>query len=243
MQLAGRDIRIGQGVYRIGIGGLHSQESGATHLSVPGVCQLKDIDVRSYYPSMILLMNMFPEQLGPAFITIFRKIYDTRLLAKSESDRIRKLAEYFSGTEAEEMLREALLLQTESDGLKIVLNGTFGKLFSKYSILYAPELGIQTTLTGQLALLMLIEMMELSGIRVVSANTDGIVLLIPEGYEWVAQQNVKWWETETGLEMEESLYRALHSRDVNNYIAITNDGKVKRKGVFTPRRPAHQSAG
>jgi hypothetical protein len=99
--------------------------------------------------------------------------------------------------------------------------------------LFAPELGIRVTITGQLALLMLIEMMECSGIRVVSANTDGIILLIPEGLEPIATMIVSWWEKRTGLEMEETLYRSVYQRDVNNYVAITTSGKAKRKGVFT----------
>jgi hypothetical protein len=207
-ELAGLDIRIGQGVYRIGIGGLHSQESSVNYSTIPGVVTVKDVDVRSYYPSLILTLGMYPEQLGPGFQQIYRRVFDRRLAAKDAGE------------------------MTESDGLKIVLNGTFGKLFSKYSILFAPELGIRVTLTGQLDLLMLIEMMELSGIRVASANTDGIVLLIPHGYDEIAQGIVQWWERTTGLQMEYTPYRSIYMRDVNNYIAIGTDGKVKRKGVF-----------
>lgn len=227
--LRGRDIRIGDGVYRLGIGGLHSQESSVNYRSIPGVQKLRDIDVKSYYPSLILTMGMVPEQIGPAFSTIYREVYKRRLRAKAEADRIMEL---YKGMGAQELKDDADKEKTESDGLKIVLNGTFGKLFSKYSILYAPELGIRTTITGQLALLMLIEMMEASGIRVVSANTDGIVLLIPEGLDPVADQVVRWWEQRTGLEMEATDYRSIHMRDVNNYVAITTDGKAKRKGVF-----------
>lgn len=207
-ELKDRDIRIGGSVYRMGIGGLHSQESDVMHRTIPGVQKIKDVDVTSYYPSLILAMNMYPSQLGPAFIAIYRAIYAQRLEAKA------------AGRNA------------ESDGLKIVLNGTFGKLFSKYSIFYAPEFGIATTLTGQLALLMLIEMMEMSGIGVVSANTDGIVLRIPEGRDTLAAQIIAWWEARTGFRMEDNNYTVLAQRDVNNYIAITDKGKVKRKGVF-----------
>lgn len=226
--LRGRDIVIGNGVYRMGIGGLHSQEQSTTHYS-DAKRTLRDVDVKSYYPSLILSMGMVPEQIGPAFSIIYRSVYDRRLKSKSEAARIAKLHDHMGDQELKD---EADTLQTESDGLKIVLNGTFGKLFSKYSILYAPELGIRTTITGQLALLMLIEMMEASGIQVVSANTDGIVLSIPTGMELIADQVVRWWEQRTGLEMEASDYRSIHQRDVNNYIAITTDGKVKRKGVF-----------
>ncbi len=127
---------------------------------------------------------------------------------------------------------ELIQVSTLDAGDKVQLNGTFGKLFSKYSILFAPEFGIRTTLTGQLALLMLIEMMEMSGVQVVSANTDGIVLLIPEGLDWIAHSNIDWWERNTRLQMEATHYRSIYMRDVNNYVAITAGGKVKRKGVF-----------
>jgi hypothetical protein len=228
-ELAGRDIVIGQTKYRLGIGGLHSQEKCVNRHSIPGVVILKDIDVKSYYPSLILTMGMVPEQLGPAFLTIYRGVYDKRLSAKEDAIASKTVGELMGNPQ---LLQEARDFQTESDGLKIVLNGTFGKLFSKWSILFAPELGIRVTITGQLALLMLIEMMECSGIQVMSANTDGIILSIPEGMDAIANQVVKWWEQRTGLEMEETLYRSVYSRDVNNYIAITTDGKVKRKGVF-----------
>lgn len=220
-ELDGRDIIIGRSKYRIGIGGLHSQESCVNHHSTDDRL-LVDVDVKSYYPSLILSMGMTPEQLGPAFLKIYRTVYDRRLKAKSESSKLEDLG----------LLSDAHDAKTESDGLKIVLNGTFGKLFSKWSILFAPELGIRTTITGQLALLMLIEMMECSGIQVVSANTDGIILSIPKGMGYMAKQVIAWWEQRTGLEMEETIYRSVYSRDVNNYIAITKDGKVKRKGVF-----------
>lgn len=206
-QLADKEIRIGKATYRLGIGGLHSQESSVSYWTNE-THRIVDVDVASYYPSLILNMGMYPEQLGESFLSIYSEVRDTRLLAKAEGRK------------------------TEADGLKIVLNGTFGKLFSKWSCLYAPEFGIRTTLSGQLSLLMLIELMESSGIQVISANTDGIVLLVPHERSWLAKANVEWWERATGLTMEESLYRSIHQRDVNNYVAITMSGKAKRKGVF-----------
>lgn len=209
-ELKNRAIHIGQATYKLGIGGLHSQESSVNY-QADDEYELWDIDVKSYYPSLILGMDMYPSQLGPGFLKIYHKVYTRRLAAKAEGNA------------------------TESDGLKIVLNGTFGKLFSKYSILYAPELGIRTTMSGQLALLMLIEMMELCGIRVISANTDGIVLRVPKLLRDIMRSTVAWWERATGLEMEYTQYRAIYMRDVNNYIALpAGEGKIKRKGVFAP---------
>lgn len=141
--------------------------------------------------------------------------------------------------EIEQLKKQIADLEAEAAELKIVdlgnktlLNGTFGKLFSRHSIFYAPEFGIAVTIGGQLSLLMLIERLELSGIRVVSANTDGVEMLVPNGYDGVANAIMRWWEQVTGLTLEDKSYLALYSRDVNNYISLQFDGSVKRKGVF-----------
>jgi hypothetical protein len=219
-ELKGRDIVINQTKYRVGIGGLHSQESSVSYRSIPGVQTLRTIDVKSYYPSLIINSGMYPAQLGPLFQVIYKTIYVERLAAK---DAAKKIAV---------TLPQHAEIKAVEGGFKIVLNGTFGKLFSRFSIFYSPEMGIYVTIGGQLSLLMLAERLELAGIRVVSANTDGMELLIPFGYEHIADSIVAWWEKTTRLEMEGSNYLALHSRDVNNYVSIGFDGSVKRKGVF-----------
>lgn len=213
---------MGSSVYKFGIGGLHSQEKSVFHLTEPGKWSLSDHDVASYYPSLILLMNMFPGAIGEAFIEIYRSVYTERLHAKNMASAHEK-----AGNKA-----EAERWKTIADSLKIVLNGAFGKLGSKYSILFAPELLIRTTITGQLALLMLIEDMELAGIPVVSANTDGIIVKTPAGLEASRDAILRAWEAATGLETEETKYTAVFSRDVNNYIAFKPDGKWKAKGCF-----------
>ncbi|MFA7174773.1 MAG: hypothetical protein WC340_15455 [Kiritimatiellia bacterium] len=132
----------------------------------------------------------------------------------------------------EELEAELSYHKTQSDTLKIAINGSFGKLGSKYSALYAPDLLIQTTVTGQLALLMLIERLHLAGVRVISANTDGIVL-----HHTKAKQPgidaIMWdWMLDTSYTLERTDYRAIASRDVNNYIAVKLDGSTKGKGCF-----------
>lgn len=219
-ELKGRDIHIGGATYRVGIGGLHSQESKTKHIAVPGKLILRTADVRSYYPSLILNAGMYPPQMGPLFLTIYQTIYTSRLEAKSAAKR--------AGLEP----HEYKVLKTKEGGYKIVLNGTFGKLFSRYSTFYAPELGIAVTMAGQLSLLMLIERLHLIGARIVSANTDGIEILFPVEMEWMVVSTIRWWEQKTGLGMDQEDYAALYSRDVNNYISVHFDGTTKRKGVF-----------
>lgn len=101
-----------------------------------------------------------------------------------------------------------------------------------WSALYAPDLMIQVTITGQLALLMLIETLEDAGIPVVSANTDGLTCRCPKDKYDLQKALVKDWERRTGFEMEETQYRSIHIRDVNSYLAIKTDGSVKGKGLL-----------
>lgn len=136
-------------------------------------------------------------------------------------------------SEIEKLERELIEYTVADAGGKIQINGTFGKTGSPYSILFAPEMLIQTTLTGQLSLLMLIEWHESYGIRIVSANTDGIVMKCPRDKLHISEGLVAEWEARTGLKMEETRYRAVYSRDVNNYFAVKHDGEVKRKGEYS----------
>lgn len=205
-------IRIGNTAYKMGIGGLHSMESIITHRADDDHT-LTDHDVASYYPSLILQTGIYPQQIGPVFAKIYRDWYDKRLAAKRAG--IKKTA----------------------NSLKTLLNGTFGKLGSVWSIFYAPSEMIQVTVTGQLALLMLIEMLESCGVPVVSANTDGIVLRTPKRLDPVRDDVIRWWETLTGFDTERTDYRLLTSRDVNSYVAIKTDGEVKLKGAYAPPEP------
>lgn len=206
-QLKKLNITIGKSTYKVGIGGLHSSEKSAFHLS-DDEYELWDFDVTSYYPSIILSCGLFPKSIGREFLNIFGDIVDERIEAKEAGDK------------------------SKADSLKITTNGTFGKTGSPYSILYAPELMIQVTLTGQLSLLMLINMMEDAGFEVVSGNTDGVVIKCKREKKKEMESIVKDWEEQTGLCMESTNYAGLYSRDVNNYIAIKTDGSVKVKGCF-----------
>lgn len=207
--LDGLVLPIGQGDYRMGIGGLHSSEQCATHVEDDDYL-IFDHDVTSYYPSIILNQGLYPKHLGEEFLEIYRTIVERRIEAKKTGDKV------------------------TNESLKITINGSFGKFGNKYSILFAPQLLTQVTLTGQLALLMLIENLELQGISVVSANTDGIVVKVRRSMVEMMYLVIKEWEGLTGFNTEESRYRSIHSRDVNNYIAVKHDGSgCKTKGCYS----------
>ena len=202
-------IPIGNSKYQMGIGGLHSTEKKTAHFANDGFL-LADTDVESFYPMLMLLLDIFPQQ-HPQLKEIFRAIVTRRLAAKHAGDK------------------------STANSLKIVVNGTYGKLGEKHSIVYRPDGIIQVCLNGQLSLLMLIERLEMAGIAVVSANTDGIVSKPHESQYELFHSIVKQWMVETGLSMEETRYSMLLSRDVNAYIAIKDaeaivDGKKQKEG-------------
>ena len=222
-------IKFGNCVYRMGNGGLHSSEKSVGYVATEDTLII-DRDVASYYPWIIINNEFYPPQLGSNFPIIYRdKLVLRRLDLKERKDPLH-------------------------EGLKIAINGTFGKEGNRYSdILYAPHQVTQTTITGQLGLLMQIEMVELAGFRVISANTDGIVILCPkERVEELAAVYAEW-ERVTGFKTEETRYRCIYSRDVNNYIAVKEkpgdpnarflDERlgVKAKGVFCERGSALNS--
>ena len=205
--IEGRDIQIGGGRYRIGIGGMHSNEE-RRFLRSTDDSSLIDLDVASYYPSIILQQKLAPGALGVRFLSVYKSIVERRLAAKRSGDK------------------------TVAESLKIVVNASFGKLGNIYSPLFAPDLFAQVTVVGQLCLLMLIERLEAAEIRVVSANTDGVVAVCPNNLRGTLDDIVWNWQMDTSFELEETRYRLIAARDVNNYMAVTPDGKVKRKGVF-----------
>ncbi len=122
-------------------------------------------------------------------------------------------------------------VRTINEGLKISINGSYGKMGSMYSPLYSPSTLLQVTLTGQLMMLMLIEELTDNGFDVVSSNTDGIEYICPINRQAEAEALIFDWELSTKLDMEHGEYKALYARDVNNYVAVY-DGYTKAKGVY-----------
>ena len=200
-------FKLGHSTYTMGIGGLHSNEETISHISDDEFV-LVDNDVASYYPAIILNQSLYPSSLGETFIDIYSDLVKRRLDAKKAKNK------------------------PVAESLKITINGSFGKFSDQFSILYSPKLGIQTTLTGQLAILMIIEALELLGISVISGNTDGFVTKVPRNRKSEFDALLKSWEKHTNFVLEETEYKAIYSQNINNYIAVKTDGKCKTKGYF-----------
>lgn len=222
-------IEIGGKLYTMGIGGLHSNEEKQWAVSDDEYV-IVDRDVRGYYPALMLACGYVPKALGKIFTPIFEGFVKRRNEAKDLSAR------YFEAGDKINGLKYHIIAAS----LKIVNNGTFGKTGDPHSVLFGPRLMIQTTLTGQLSLLMLIERLTARGFEVLSANTDGIVTKVDRKRRWLFEAIVWDWEYETKLQTEEVEYAGIYSQSVNSYVAIPPDlatnkkAKVKTKGQFSP---------
>lgn len=214
-------LNIADATYTVGMGGLHSTEEVICH-KADAETQIFDRDVTSYYPSIILNLGLYPLHLGTEFLQVYRSLVQRRVEAKANQKTCK-----LSGDKIGEQFWKVI-----AETLKIVVNGSFGKFGSKWSTLYSPDLLMTVTITGQLSLLMLIECLELCGIKVCSANTDGIVVKCRKDQRGIMLRVFHEWEKETGFATEETEYAGIYSRDVNNYIAVKTDGKTKAKGAY-----------
>lgn len=227
----GSEIRIGSGVYKMGIGGLHSQEEKVSYWE-DEKHDLSDNDVTSFYPWLMIMSMREPDNMKGFFRAIFKGLVLERVRAKAASARAYKAGDKVEGDK----------WKAVAESLKIFINGLFGKTGSPYSIVYSPSMMIQTTVTGQLTLLMLIEECFLRGFEVVSANTDGFITRVPKDRRDEFRAVIFDWECDTGLDTEETFYRSYHAANVNNYVAFkkkqdkdgnfTGELEAKLKGMF-----------
>ena len=195
--------------YAFGTGGLHTTQKHAINIkSTPGEWEVRDYDVASYYPSILLQNKASPV---PGFSDVYRGLVERRLSAKAEGR------------------------QSEASALKIAVNGLFGKLDQPGSAVYDPKTFFDVTASGQFALMMLVEGVTREGAKVISANTDGIIVACDPREVDLDGGPIADWQKKTGFVLERTDYAHVAMRDVNNYVCLTTDGKVKAKGAYGRR--------
>lgn len=203
-----RNITYNGIIYKLGFGGLHSDDKPGS-FEATETEDIIDCDISSMYPNLIINYNFVPAHLGSAFTALYKEIIERRLHAKHSGN------------------------MNESDTLKITINSVFGKTGNENHWLYDPLVTLRTTINGQLFMLMLIERLTLGGFKVISANTDGIITIVPKDKRESYDEICRKWCEETMFELEFTEYKRYIRKDVNNYIAIHKSGKIKTKGDFT----------
>lgn len=193
--------------YSVGVGGIHSVNS--PEIIIPRDDEmLIDIDVASLYPSMLIEYEFYPKYLGKEFLEVYKQIKDERIEAKHNGDKVK------------------------NETLKLALNGLSGNLQNEHNFCYSPFAVMQIRINGQLLLLMLAEKLTQIGCRIIQANTDGLFVLLKKDAYSKVNSICREWEQLTKLTLEEDRFKAMYQYAINDYFAITEDNKVKEKGMF-----------
>lgn len=198
--------------YIYGKGGIHGSLSKCIIKSDENNIII-DADVSSLYPNIAIANELYPKHLGKEFYKIYKEdIVDIRLAEKKKK----------------ELGDKAIV-----DGFKEAANATYGNSNQIHSWLYDPLYTMRTTINGQLIISMLCEeLMNVPNLIMIQANTDGITVKLPKSEVNNYYNICNKWMKLTKWELEFAEYSKMVLRDVNNYLAIYNNGKTKCKGIF-----------
>lgn len=212
--------------YTLATGGIHS-------VDVPGMLKSNDdyvyihYDIGSFYPSLMVAYSIAPNHLNK---TVFVNMVDyfrlTRLECKHTDDNVKQLI-------------NGVPNKLSAEALKIVINAIYGKFGSDSFWLYDRFAQMQVTINGQLMTMMVIEDLELAGIHVISANTDGIIVKLPRDKEEEFKQITDNWCSNNRLTADSERYKLFVKRDVNNYLNVQESSKgdkLEYKGDLDPKQ-------
>src|SRR5699024_1337251 len=121
-------------------------------------------------------------------------------------------------------------LKAQQEGLKLILNTTYGATKNKYNALYDEYQASSLCYLGQLLLAALAnKIYNKVGAIIIQTNTDGILVKILKEKIDDLKKIVSEWENLTGFTMEYDYIKMFFQRDVNNYIEVTYNPKKPYK--------------
>lgn len=217
------EIKINNLTYTIATGGLHSKDSprelkSKIEMINPSTGEISwdnltdnsyiyvHWDIASFYPSIMDVYNIAPAHLNEKiFVKLIHWIKETRISAKHSKDEI-----------IDGIPRELLAL-----ALKIVINSIYGKMGFEKSDICDRLAVLKVTINGQLMIMMLCEELELNGIEVISANTDGIVVKLYKKDKEKFDEIANNWKALTKLDADSEEYMQYICRDIDFIGVVT----------------------
>lgn len=191
-----------------GLGGIHGARTSRVYESSEDMVIMTS-DVTSFYPNLAIRNSWAPGHLPKHdFCALYEWFFEERKKIPKKDPK--------------------------NYVYKIILNSTYGLSNDENSFLYDPEFTMRITINGQLSLTLLYEMLTegIPGAIPLMQNTDGLETMIPREHIDKYMEICAEWEKITNLQLEHDKYSKLVLGDVNNYIAVTEDGKSKCKGRF-----------
>jgi hypothetical protein len=186
-----------------GDGGIHTTNNDELKFYL----NVYNFDVTSYYPSFLEKL----QDIANIDLKKYKRIKAERIELKKKKDNIS---------------------QAKQTAYKLALNSLTGKFNEKreYNAFYNPSVYLSITNTCQILLVDLAERLS-NYINLVQLNTDGIAFTLkPNNSIEEIKKIIKTWENDFGFALEESFFARFFERSVNEYLAITDTGKVKVAG-------------
>lgn len=166
-------------------------------------------DVGSFYPSLMLEYDFQSRNIKDK--SKYKNIYDTRMKLKHEGKK------------------------KEQQPLKIVLNSTYGAMKDKYNNLFDPRQANNVCINGQLMLLDLIEKLE-DRWQLIQSNTDGVMFKLNSESDLEEYKSIcNNWCKRTRMTLDHDIIKKVVQKDVNNYLIVMDNGKIKSKGAYVKK--------
>ena len=188
-------------------GGLHVLQKNESFKSDDKYIIIEQ-DFASLYPNLYINNNFNSPFYGEILLEIEKEVLKERLEAKRVGNK------------------------TEDSTKKLILNAYSGIIDNPYSPFYAPQQALAMRITGQLCISKVIEKYWKEKVEIISVNTDSVTIKIERERLYLLDQVRKEIKKEFNLDLEDTKYKFIHYKSVNDYIGCTESNKIKCKGEF-----------
>lgn len=199
----------------LGVGGIHGAKESFIHVG-----NFHARDVGSLYPNTMVLFDYLSRNIPEDKRHIYQMLLDERMEAK------------YSNKEFTEIKCVKIPTKLLINGYKLPLNTKYGAMGAEFNKLYDPRMRLLVCITGQMAMWDLLEKIE-DHATIIQSNTDAHYYIpFSEEDEKAIDDIADDWMKRTGYTLDDDPFKAIFQKDVNNYLAVTSDGKVKFKGAI-----------
>lgn len=199
----------------LGVGGIHGAKESFIHVG-----NFHARDVGSLYPNTMVLFDYLSRNIPEDKRHIYQMLLDERMEAK------------YSNKEFTEIKGVQIPTKLLINGYKLPLNTKYGAMGAEFNKLYDPRMRLLVCITGQMAMWDLLEKIE-NHATIIQSNTDAHYYIpFSDEDEKAIDEIANDWMKRTGYTLDDDPFKAIFQKDVNNYLAVTSDGKVKFKGAI-----------
>lgn len=199
----------------LGVGGIHGAKESFIHVG-----KFHARDVGSLYPNTMVLFDYLSRNIPEDKRHIYQMLLDERMKAKYSDDE-------FIDIKGVQIPTKLLI-----NGFKLPLNTKYGAMGAEFNKLYDPRMRLLVCITGQMAMWDLLEKIE-NHATIIQSNTDAHYYIpFSEEDEKAIDDIADDWMKRTGYTLDDDPFREIYQANVNNYLAVTSDGKVKFKGAI-----------